>query len=404
MVSTSPNPGRPGRLLLLFVALYALLTAGALAVPEKAPEADGTGPIEVTDMTGRTVRLDGPARRVMMLTPNLWHYLAVEETGDHLLMLAPFMKKEADDSVLGKIFPELDRKPLMAVDRRNSAPFNVEETLMAAADLVFVWEYLSPGYERMGVKGLIKYRSDGGDKSQFYDILGRTSAKPERVRRLWEIYDRRMARFTEAFSDLASKEPQTIIVLANDSFSLWSDNGFKRFSENLVKVAGRNLAGSARPALGPMSMEALLQLDPDVIYLNFHNLSWSTLTIGDLLSDPRLQGMRAIRTGRVYHMPLGAMRLEGPVEEPLFMAWMAMTLHPGSGGGLDLRREIRDSYSEAVGYHLTDDDIDNWLRYEENSSRPGHFVFDRNWRPDGGGRDKMIEPLEPGRHVQEDVR
>jgi iron complex transport system substrate-binding protein len=320
----------------------------------------------------------------MMLTPSLWHYLAVEQTGDHLLMLAPFMKREAEDSALGKIFPELGRKPLMAVDRRSSAPFSAEETLMARADLVFVWEYLSQGYERLGVGGLVKIRSDGGDKGAFYEMLGRISAKPERVRRLWDIYGRRMGRFGDAFSPLAAGRPQTLIVLANDSFSLWSDSAFKRFGENLATAGGVNLAGSARPALGPVSLESLLEFDPDVIYLNFHNLSWSTLTIGDLLADPRLAGMRAVRNRRVYHMPMGAMRLEGPVEEPLFMAWMAQTLHPGAGGEIDLRREIGEAYLEAFGYQLSDEDIDGWLRFDENRSAPGHFVFGRHGRPRGG--------------------
>jgi hypothetical protein len=98
--------------------------------------------------------------------------------------------------------------------------------------------------------------------------------------------------------------------------------------------------------------------------------------------------MRAVKNRRVYHMPMGAMRLEGPVEEPLFMAWTGLTLNPEQGRGLDLRREIKDAYHEAFGHDLTEDEVDVWLRYDENRRAPGQAALGRGRQaatPDEGG-------------------
>jgi iron complex transport system substrate-binding protein len=345
-------------------------------IPEKglSPE-NAAGSIEVTDLAGRTVHLDGPARRVMMLTPSLWHYLAVEMTGDHLLMLAPYMKKEVDESVFGKIYPELDDKPIMTVDRKGSAPFNIEETMMEAPDLVFVWEYLSAPYVRVGIPGLVVIRSDKGDKARLYEMLAGVTGKAGRVERLWESRDRRMA-LAAGLLEPASG-PLSFVVLANDNFSLWSGEEYQRFNESAAMANGVNVAVPSRAVNGPLSMEALLALDPDVLLINFYNLAQNTLTVEGVMGDPRLAGLKAVLGRRVYHMPMGAMRLEGPVEEPLLMLWLAQIFNQRALDGYDLRDDIRQTFIELFNYHMSDDEIDTWLRYNENINSANHQIFGR---------------------------
>jgi iron complex transport system substrate-binding protein len=370
---------KDNNIIIIFSLLNLLLLCMGIFFTQNIPEPDKTtSAIEVADMAGRPVKLDGPARKVMMLTPTLWHYLAVEESGEHLLMLAPYMKKEVDDSILGRVFPELSTKRIMTVDRKGSAPFSVEETLRESPDLVFVWEYLSPGYEKLGIKGLLKIRNDGGDKRQLYQILAGVTGHKERVEWLWSRHAREMG-LLEADALKKPDTPQTLVVIANDSFSLWSGSGYKRFNDNLALIHAVNLAGeTGRPVLGPLNIETLLSLDPDVIFLTFSNLVQNTLTVDSIMSDPRFAGLKSVANRRIYHMPMGAMRLEGPVEEPLFLIWLGQTLHPGLGSGLSLRKRIREAYLEVFDYRMTEDEIDAWLRYAENRLSAGHEIFQRS--------------------------
>jgi iron complex transport system substrate-binding protein len=365
----------------IFLFIHAVFWACAWMTPVRVETVEAPlAAIEITDMTSRTVRLPAPAERVMILTPTLWHYLAVEMSGDPILSLAPYMRKEIDESVLAPIFPKLASKPVMTVDRKGSAHFSVEETMAADPDLVLVWEYLSPGFEKLGIPGLVKIRSDGQDKTATYDILAKATGRKERVDWLWERFAVEMGRVEESLA--SEKRPQTLVVLANDNYALWSGPGFKRFDDNLPKVGGVNLAQGARPLIGPLNMETLLSLDPDVILINYYNLAQNTLTVSDVKADGRFQGLSAVKSNRVYHMPKGAMRLEGPVEEPLFVLWLGETLNPGASG-LNIRQEIRRAYREVFGYSMSEDEIDDWLRFRENQDSEGGGRFDRSPSPLG---------------------
>lgn len=80
-------------------------------------------------------------------------------------------------------------------------------------------------------------------------------------------------------------------------------------------------------------------------------------------------------------MPRGAARLEGPLEEHLLILWLWQTVRPQIPLKFDMREEIRLSYRFVFNYELTEDQIDQWLRLEENM------------RSFGYGRFKLSSPL-----------
>jgi iron complex transport system substrate-binding protein len=308
-----------------------------------------------------------------MLTPSIWHYLAVENTPDYILMLPKYMMREVSNSILGSIYPKLLDKPLMKMDRLSSTtPFNVEESLQVNADLILSWQHLSSKFLLSNLKGLMIIRFDGGDPTKIYEIFAKVTQKPERVEWLWDRHEHEMNKTLVTFSGL--RPVKTLVVLASENFSLWNNQSYSHFNANIKHIAGLNLAESFRSSNGPINLEVLLELDPDVIYITYMNLWQNTLRIHHITDDPRLQGLKAVIDNRVYHMPMGAMRLEGPVEEPLFLAWMAKTLHPGTGPGYHLRDEIKRAYQEVFNYQMSDEEISKWLRHKENIETLGNLI------------------------------
>ncbi len=101
------------------------------------------------------------------------------------------------------------------------------------------------------------------------------------------------------------------------------------YQSQLIALAG------GQPATGDLtgaswqnvSPEQILLWDPDVIVI----ASYGTVTPASYLDDPVFQGIRAVKTGRVYKMPQLLFAWDNPIpESALGIVWLAELLHPGA--------------------------------------------------------------------------
>jgi iron complex transport system substrate-binding protein len=341
-----------------------------------------TNGITVTDMKGATITLDGPAQTVFILTPILWHYLSVNLDDQPVVKIPPYMVREFNSSFLGSAFPNLKKKSLAFTNFTGPAPISVEEILQSSPDVALVWDYMSKGLELINFQGLVKTTADGGDKTKIFNTLADLTGQKERVKWLWERFERRRAKVIEDLGDC--REPVKAVVIGTTGLTLWGPPSQRWFMDNMKKVCGENAADGFGSANGQLNVENLLILDPDVIYLNPYILDLTNLDTRTILDDPRLRGLKAVRDKRVYHMPLGGSRLEGPVEAALAILWLRLTLHPEAPTVLDLPSEVRQTYREVYGYEMTDDEINVWLRLDENLNSANYDRFAGKESSDGG--------------------
>jgi iron complex transport system substrate-binding protein len=353
------------------VALWVGLSPG----PRQAPSVpEGARP--VTDMAGRVVDIGAPAGRVFILTPVLWHYLTVNPDDRAVVKIPPYMRREIGQSVLGRMFPSLAAKETAYTNFGNPGPISVEEVLQAEPDAALVWDYMSQGLEMAGFQRLVKITGDGGDKARLFSTLAQLTNQDGRVGRIWERFGRERA---EVAADLGPcAEPARAVVIGSAGFNLWSGPSQRHFTSNLGLICVENAAAGQPSQNGSLNLESLMMIDPDVIYLNPYLLDQTEMPVAAIYGDPRLAGLAAVKNRRVYHMPVGASRLEGPVEVPLSMLWLRLTAHPEKPSRLDMRGKIRRAYSEVYGYRMTEDEIDAWLRLEENSASAGYGRFARD--------------------------
>ncbi|MDR1545921.1 MAG: ABC transporter substrate-binding protein [Deltaproteobacteria bacterium] len=340
----------------------AAFLVGLSSGPVQTPKPGGR---EVTDMTGRTVVLDGPAEQVFILTPVLWHYLSTSLDDGPVVKIPPYMRREFSLSVLGRLFPDLKNKAAAFTNFGHPGPISVEEVLEARPDAALVWDYMSQGLELVNFQGLMKTTADGGDKTKLFRTLGELTGQEDRVRWLWERYERERDAVAAEMKDCV--RPVRIAILGTTGFALWGPPSQRFLTGNLSLICGRNVAEGLSSTNGQLNLENLMRLEPDVIYLNPYVLDQTDLETGAICADPRFQGLEAVRRRRVYHMPLGASRLEGPVEAALSLLWLRLTMHPDAPSALDLRQKVRETYRDVYGYDMSDEEIDVWLRLEENS-------------------------------------
>ncbi len=117
--------------------------------------------------------------------------------------------------------------------------------------------------------------------------------------------------------------------------------------------------------------ERILAMDPDIIFLGGES-------VDDFLIDRRWRGLKAVKAKRVYSGPgnlRGGFAISWGVDfGPLIFRWAAELAHP------DLlqpkvRALFRSHFVEAYGYRLSDGELDNMLRIEENKQTAGYRRF-----------------------------
>jgi iron complex transport system substrate-binding protein len=133
-------------------------------------------------------------------------------------------------------------------------------------------------------------------------------------------------------------------------------------NEHFFQVPGlRNLVFEAGidQSTATIDAEQLLAMDPDIIFLNYYDL---TADPAKLYADPRFADLKAVKNHQVYVTP----KLDpGSHESPLVWSWMAALAYPDKVDA-DLRAEIAAQMKAMYDIDLTDDEIDSVLQYDLN--------------------------------------
>ena len=355
-------------LMALFLVIILLISLFAPKIESHQAVREG-----VVDMMGRTVVLDGSVKKAMLFTPMPWHYLTVDETDKNIAFITKYMKDEAGQTLFKKIFPNFS-KHNEALTSVGAVPLGVEQILYEKPDAVLTWEWFAKDLERLHVSGVVELKDeDELSQKRLFGLLGDLTGKEKRVIFLLKRYDDEMQQI--GVKKLFILKPVTCIVLGSDDLFFWNGN-WKDFNEAVKKIGGKNIAESIKHFYnGAMSVEEIIKMNPKVIFIaGYYNNPLMPL---DIYKNPALQSINAVKNKRVYRMPMGMSRLDGPVESPILMEWMARLLHPDIQPNYNLRNEIRQTYQTVYGYTMSDEEIDKMLHIDENKNSAHYKIFNK---------------------------
>jgi iron complex transport system substrate-binding protein len=115
-----------------------------------------------------------------------------------------------------------------------------------------------------------------------------------------------------------------------------------------VSVSGQLTGGKI-----DVSPEQVLVWNPDVIILT----SYTQDTVSDVLANPKLQNVAAVRNHRVYVMPKYVVSWDMPVPESfLGTMWLAHKLYPDQVR-FDMPAEITRFYKQFYGFTVPAADV-----------------------------------------------
>lgn len=347
--------------------------AGSPRSPSVAGDV-GAGPITIVDQRGKTITLPHAARRVAFaVIPAPSIFAAVDRSYDRIVGINQSTLVANRDGMFASIFPASVATPTIA-----SGGFvpNMETLLGLEPDVVVQWGHqgtdITAPIENAGIPVIgLKYGTEE-DLERWITMFAQIAGKPERGEEMVTRMRRRIEEIRKIAGDI-SGTPQKVLTLARrgDGFATSNAKSYANFWITLA--GGHQVSADFQAPDAVVSLEQILQWNPDVIILG----EFDDLSPADLYGNPALATVDAIRNKRVYKNPLGGYRWEVPcAESPMMWWWMLEVLHPGKVPQR-MRDIITEEFSYLYGYTVTAAQIDQILRFDVNSGSAHYDVFRR---------------------------
>ena len=286
----------------------------ALALLASCAPVDRTGPsgVSVTDDTGRAVSLSAPAARVFSVLPSLTESVAALDA-DVLIARTRFDQA-----------PELAHLPVLGGTIRP----NLEALARLEPDLFISWD--DPGQrtvaDRVEALGIPVYRANVqtiADVRSHLRRLGVLLGRVEGADQVVDALDQALARVAGA---VRGRDRVSVY------YSVWHDppqtTGPGTFIDQVIEHAGgRNVFSDASRPWPRLSLEAIVQRNPDALVIARHSADEAG---APWLDGPGWRELEAVRTGRYLVVDGDLFNRPGPrVAEAAVL--LTRFLHPGSG-------------------------------------------------------------------------
>lgn len=375
-------PSRRTALRGIGVGAFALAGAGALgacssreATTGKAGGAAAEAGFTITDQRGKKVAFDGPVKRIATaIIPSPSMIAAVDGSYDRIVGINESTLQANKEGIFGTLFPESKKTATIA-----GADFvpNVETTLSLKPDVVIQWgdmgdEVIAP-LENAGFKVVGLTYGTQEQMETWIDVFGTLVGKKERATGLitWMHDEEKAVRALAA--PRTGARGRTKVLYLRTAADGWTTVNKSHYMNHWTDIAGGvNVARDEPTGTPQVSVEQLLTWDPEVVLLS----GFDTTTPADIYANKKLAGLRAVRTRRVYKIPLGGYRWDPPCcESPLMWRWVAQILAPGLAGRLGLRARIEKTFDHLYGYSISRGQIDDVLRLDMNGESSGYDGF-----------------------------
>ena len=254
---------------------------------------------------------------------------------------------------------------------------NLESVLELRPDLVVQWVQpagLIDILERAGltVVGLINSPPTQEINERNLTIIGEVIGQSERVKTLLAKHHEVRSKIESVSKLIPSSERPRVLYFRNLKRAK-RPAGARTYNDFWINLAGgKNVAaGTLRGLRASVNEEQIIAWNPEFIFVG----SFDDSSPNDILRNPALGQVEAVKKKQVYKMPHGGYRWDpGSHESHLTWQWVANLLHPGRFH-FDVRAAMADSYRFFYRYQLSDTEIDEILQMKMNGNMTGYGRF-----------------------------
>ena len=318
----------------------------ALAQSPPAQRAIAPETRQITDAAGRIVTIPSQVNRVADPWPANNAMVLMLGSADKLAATSLQARKQP---WLRRLYPRIARVPA-AFDAAGDV--NVE-TLIGAQPDVILMAYGAPC--RAGGRGRRLPRSGGHDAQRLaarledhgaHDRRGARRTRVEGRGGVYSLLRRQHPQSHAGHGQIAASERPKVLHTATPGILVV--DGRQSVIDDWINVAGGVNAADVVGLGRPVTMEQVAAWNPDVIIVGTAPNQQNRQAI---LDDPRWRQIKAVREGKVYANPSGAISGRHSAEAALQVLWAAKLLHPALFADLDVRLETSGSTRSSSTVH-----------------------------------------------------
>lgn len=370
-------------------ALQVLVAGGSAAflagcgasgsAPPSSPSGSSGGAapesINITDQRGKTVTFSQPVTRVVTIPmPAASLLVAVDRTAEHLAAMHNVSWVAMRDGIMGTMFPKALSLPHEIATQDFTA--NVESVRALNPDVVIQWsdEQLIEPLEKAGLQVIgLKNNGRQEDVDAWVAMFAAMLGKPERATEIKARSDQELAAVKAQAAGRGAEGPSILYFNRfTDGLKVAAANSYNDFYIKLV--GGTNPATGKDPLPGSgmvgLDVEQVLSWDPEIILLG----NFDPAVPQDIYSDPVWRNVSAVRSRRVYKVPLGGYRWDPPGQEsPLMWHWLADIAFPQQQS--PLRGKAAEYFRFLYNHELTAAELDKILWTAPNGGSAHYQQF-----------------------------
>jgi iron complex transport system substrate-binding protein len=282
-----------------FILLFILLLGLAACTPASGQPA--AAKIDVKDGLQREVKLDGPAKRIVSLSPSNTEILFALGAGAQVVGRDEFSDYPAE------------AKPIPRIGGSNGK-YNMEAIAALKPDLVLAAEFNTPdqvkALEQLNLT--VYYLKNPLDLTGLYanlTIVGQLVGKENQADTLSQSLKKRVDAITGKLANVTAR-PKVYYELDGSDPSKPYTAGPGSFVDSLITLAGaQNVAASMKDAYAVISPEVLISQNPDIIILGDSSYGITTDSIGQ---RPGWDVIAAVKNKQIYPFDDNLVSRPGP--------------------------------------------------------------------------------------------
>ncbi|MFI0489716.1 MAG: ABC transporter substrate-binding protein [Yersinia sp. (in: enterobacteria)] len=347
--------------------IYSIMTFFCLFIFSSLLRVLASSDIQLTDMSQRSVHLNGPVKRAVVIPiPVSSLLVSLDKGSDRLAGIHPFAKIAAEQGMLIKMFPAVASLPSDTVGH-GFMP-NIETLLSIQPDLVWQWGHLGndivdPIVQAGLSVAIISYPyQDDTQMQQWISLIGKSIGRELRAEEIIR-WRQKVLRDVELQAALRlDKHKPRVLYLSRFLSEIQTISRTSHTNQDIRRAGGVSITEDFN---GPrtINQEQIIVWDPDIILIgNFE----TGVIPSDIYTSPALAEVTAVKNKRVYKIPNGGFIWDAPGQEtPLYWQWLTDVFYPNNIIS-SLKPKIVERYSFLYDYSLSQRELNKILQSDAN--------------------------------------
>ncbi|RZT01121.1 ABC transporter substrate-binding protein [Cuneatibacter caecimuris] len=322
-------------------------TSAAAAAPEESAETSSSVKeqegITITDQAGRTVKLDGPAEKLVSSYYISTALLVALGCEDNLAGI----EMKADTRELYRLAaPGLLDLPAVG----SGKGINVEETAALEPDVVILPKRLEESvssFDALGIPAVVVNPETQEDFEECLSLLAEITGRQKEGEELLDYYHGKM----NFARELTKDAERPLVYLASGSDYLRTCTSEMYQNELIAMAGGKNVSQELTDSYWTaVSAEQLLAWNPDYIFA----VSYAEYTLEEIEENAALKQTAAVQKGNVLTFPSEIEAWDYPTPSSVLgVLWLTSRLHPELYSEEAYLKDAEDFYSRFFGITVT---------------------------------------------------